>query len=1031
MLLAVIALLWIFRSSIVTNIVDRTLTERGVEATYRLERIGLNHQRLTAVRIGDARRPDLTAEQIDIWIGLSWQGPAVRQVTASGVRVRGRLQDDQLTLGQLDRLLPARTNEPFTFPDIAIALHDAAAIIDTPWGRVAAGVEGRGNLAVDYTGELALLAPSVRGFGCAGQGLRFVGRTRTTSGAPTVTGVLRAAAGNCATNDLAVTGARIPLRIVTDARFQDIAFAVTPSASRVAGAGASATTLIGRIRGNWRIAEQQMSSHVSLTVADLGVAGGRARRAAVQSRLSYDRGVLDAEGGFALAGARDDGAIQAIAGAARDAAEQPVIGPLAAAFATAVERARTDMRLRLPFRLRRDRAGRTQFVAHRIDASSTSGLRVALEGASPPLLVERGAARLAGTLTVAGGGLPDISVALRGGSGRPWEGRLTMAPWQSDGAALAFTPVDFRWNGRDVSRFATRLQVSGPVGNGGRLDSATMVLRGGLSPSGRLTLDGGCQVISWRALGVAGAQFGPSATRLCSAPGRSLLAVARGEFVGDLRVPQLRLNGRLGSASFALAATNASWRLDSGSGALDGARFAIGGDNGVRMTAERLVVDPSAAGWGGALNGATARIGAVPLAMDEISGRWRFAGGRLTVDGAMRVSDAIAPARFTPLVVPDASVTLAGNRLAATGTLTLPDPRAQLARVTIGHALTTGAGQADVAVIPLRFTPDGLQPANLTDLMLGVAANVDGTVTGVGRINWTADAVTSSGNFTTDTMDLAAAFGPVQRLSGTINFDNLLTLSTPPGQRVLLGSVNPGIEVVDGELRYQMLSTRQLRIEGGQWPFAGGTLRLHPGLIDLAADQPRYLTFDVEGIDAARFLQRYGFENISATGIFDGVLPTVFDQNGGRVVNGGLVVRDGGGTLAYVGELTNRDLGYFANLAFGALRSVRYDALVVRLNGNIDGEMLTEVSFTGLGQGPGATNNFLTRQIARLPFAFDIRINAPFRQLLTSARSFYDPTILIDQNLPALIRAEAEARAARRPQAPPDTVQEQESGDDP
>jgi translocation and assembly module TamB len=306
---------------------------------------------------------------------------------------------------------------------------------------------------------------------------------------------------------------------------------------------------------------------------------------------------------------------------------------------------------------------------------------------------------------------------------------------------------------------------------------------------------------------------------------------------------------------------------------------------------------------------------------------------------------------------------------------------------------------------------------------LGIAANVEATVTGNGRIEWTPERVTSGGEFSTTNANLAAAFGPVQGLSGTIRFDDLIGLSTPPGQRVAVASINPGIEVIEGEILYQLLPNQQVRIEGGQWPFAGGMLRMHPGLLNFSADQPRYLTFDVEGIDAARFLQRYGFENITATGVFDGVIPTVFDGNGGRVVGGSLVVRDGGGSLAYVGELTNRDLGYFANLAFGALRSVRYDALAIRLNGNIDGEMLTEVSFTGLGQGPGAQNNFLTRQVARLPFAFNIRINAPFRQLLTDARNLYDPTNLVQERL----RREAlERRNARQP-----AVQEPESGNQP
>ena len=124
--------------------------------------------------------------------------------------------------------------------------------------------------------------------------------------------------------------------------------------------------------------------------------------------------------------------------------------------------------------------------------------------------------------------------------------------------------------------------------------------------------------------------------------------------------------------------------------------------------------------------------------------------------------------------------------------------------------------------------------------------------------------------------------------------------------------------------------------------------------------------------------------------------------------------RPGGGTLAYVGELSNRNLGMVANFAFGALSSLKYDDLTIILNGDLDGEMVTDIRFGGVGQGAEATRNFLTSRIAGLPIIFNIKITAPFRQLLTSAKGFYDPTLLIEQNLPTLLRVQEEAEAAAK-----------------
>src|SRR3546814_7634586 len=61
----------------------------------------------------------------------------------------------------------------------------------------------------------------------------------------------------------------------------------------------------------------------------------------------------------------------------------------------------------------------------------------------------------------------------------------------------------------------------------------------------------------------------------------------------------------------------------------------------------------------------------------------------------------------------------------------------------------------------------------------------------------------------------------------------------------------------------------------------------------------------------------------------------------------------------------------------------------------------------------GATRNFLIDQVAKLPFVFNVKIHAPFRQLITSAKGFYDPTVVIEQNLPTLLRVQEQVDAAR------------------
>ena len=133
----------------------------------------------------------------------------------------------------------------------------------------------------------------------------------------------------------------------------------------------------------------------------------------------------------------------------------------------------------------------------------------------------------------------------------------------------------------------------------------------------------------------------------------------------------------------------------------------------------------------------------------------------------------------------------------------------------------------------------------------GVVANVHGTVTGTGRIDWTEDGITSSGRFSSQSLDFAAAFGPVKGASGTVEFSDLLGLTTPPGQTLTMTSINPGILVENGVIRYQLLPNQLVRVERGEWPFMGGRLILHETILNFARPTAKRLTFEVVGLDAA------------------------------------------------------------------------------------------------------------------------------------------------------------------------------------
>ena len=555
--------------------------------------------------------------------------------------------------------------------------------------------------------------------------------------------------------------------------------------------------------------------------------------------------------------------------------------------------------------------------------------------------------------------------------------------------------------------FAGRAIVSGAL-PGGRVENLALPIDGNWSAAAGLAALRRCTPVSFDRFKIANLALTGNSLTLCPGPeGAILRSDARGLRVAA-GTPGLALQGLLGTTAVRLRSgpVGMAWP-----GAL--AARAIDVSLGPVATPTTLKIAQLRASLGqvvtGQFSGTDLRLNAVPLDVLDGAGQWRFANSELTVAGAsLTLKDRLPAARFYPLVATGASLSLRSTTFIADAALHAPGSGRLVANTHIVHDLDTAVGHADLLVPGITFDK-GLQPETLTYLTQGVIALTKGTVYGKGDIDWNRSGVTSTGTFTTDKLDFAAQFGPVKGASGTVRFTDLLGLITAPHQQVRVGAINPGIEVNDGVLDFQLERDHLLVINGAKWPFIDGSLELKPTQFVVGSANARRLTIKVDGMNLAKFVQRLGLGNISASGIFDGELPLVFDQNGGRIEGGNLVSRPPGGNLSYVGELTYKDLSAMGNFAFQALRSLDYKKMDVGLDGRIDGEIVTKLRIDGVGQGTGAKRNFITQRFAKLPIRFNINIRGPFHQLITSFKSLYDPSYVRDPRGLGLVPAAANA----------------------
>ena len=1011
-----LAYVWVTRKTIADNVIEQQLHDLGLPGSYEVAAIGPGEQVIRHLVIGDPRRPDLTIDEVRVQTRLRFGFPGIGRITLVRPRLYGKVVRGKPSFGALDPVLFTGSKAPFRLPDYDIAIEDGGARIASDYGVVGLTLSGKGKLRGGFAGEVAAIAPRVEAGGCTIERATVYGKLSVSDEKPRFVGPVRIAKAACPERGIRLA----PAGLQADVTFAQALDGAEGELNLVTGEVQAGQARLAKLKAGTRFTyhDDALTARYDIAGEQIAVSHLRAGRLQSAGRVRSTQGLghLQVEGdvtGRDLAGGTS---LDPLLAQVQRSAAGTLAAPLIAQVRTGLARESRASSLDGSFLTRRGPEG-LSLVVPRASLRGGSGQSLLAVSRMQVLARAQGLPHITGNFATGGQGLPRISGRMERVADGSLVLQVQMPAYRAGDASLAVPQMAVVQARSGAIRFTGQVLASGAL-PGGHARNLLLPVDGSWNDDA-LALWQRCTDMRFDSLSVASLTIDRRQLTVCPARGQPLLRLAGGQVKVAGGLAALDVAGRFGTTPIRIASGPVGFAYP---GVITARRVDV--SLGPPATASRFRVASlyarAARDIAGTFEGSDVSLFAVPLDLHGVSGNWRYAGGVLSLgNGAFRLEDREQVDRFQPLIARDATLTLRNNVIDAVALMREPVRDRAVVLATIRHDLSSARGHADLAVEGVTFD-DKLQPETLTRLALGVVANTRGTVRGDGRIDWTAAGVTSTGAFTTDKLDFAAAFGPVQGVAGTIRFTDLLGLVTAPDQQVKVASINPGIEVNDGVITYALQPGYVIAAKGGTWPFVGGTLRLLPTRMAIGSDAVQNYTLEVEGADAALFVQRLELANLNATGTFDGTLPLVFDQNGGRIVGGKLQSRPPGGNVSYVGELTYKDLSAMANFAFATLRSLNYRTMTIGMDGALEGEIVTRLSFAGVQQGEGASKNFLTRRIAKLPIQFNVNLRAPFFQLMTSFKSLYDPAFVRDPRTLGLI--DAAGKPLARPITPAPTI---------
>ncbi len=327
-----------------------------------------------------------------------------------------------------------------------------------------------------------------------------------------------------------------------------------------------------------------------------------------------------------------------------------------------------------------------------------------------------------------------------------------------------------------------------------------------------------------------------------------------------------------------------------------------------------------------------------------------------------------------------------GTGLQLTGPIQLGEAGPTIAETELALNLVRLDGTASLTSRDLLFSPRGLQPKDLSDRVRGLLSNGRGLLRGKADFTINAGKLAGSGSITAEDFGFdTLRIGAVDGVTGDVNFSDILSLTTAPGQEMQIGKINPGVPLSNGTLTFQVLNGREANIESAIWPFAGGMLTVDPTRWTIAGTSD-VITVNANAIELSELVEALSLPDLQAEGTVTGSFPIELVGGNAFIRDARLIADAKGGVLKYTGSAVQQaaTADETVGAAFTALRDFRFSVLELGVNGNLIDDII--VSLTLLGRNPDV--------LGGSEFKYNISIDSKLAQLIQSGRDIATSSVV-------------------------------------
>jgi len=441
--------------------------------------------------------------------------------------------------------------------------------------------------------------------------------------------------------------------------------------------------------------------------------------------------------------------------------------------------------------------------------------------------------------------------------------------------------------------------------------------------------------------------------------------------------------------AFRMNTKDGSWKADAITGAIALAAKSMGETIDLRIPAVDAAAESDSAGLRWHVGGSKIAFTNKARGVSASNALIKLSGADDGIAGELRVSSLDAGYGL-PTFTLNGTGRINGDKLAAQlNAITGAGGGVKLGAIKLTGNIKTRNYVADLAMGPIVFAPQGLQPAHLFPAAKNMLRDFAGTVRLAGPIIWKNGKATSDVKLGLE--GLTGQAGPVlfQNLNGVIEIDEPWPVSTRPNQQLAVEQLIAGLPMTNALVRFE-LDNSLFKIAEGHLDMAGGRASIAPTDIALDAAGQR-MTLAIDQLSVSELFKIAGVAGLSGEGTISGMAPITLFPNG-IIVDNAKFSADAPGVLQYDTKQAPAALstaGSSVGMALQALSDFHYKELVVTLNRKLTGD--TELGLHISGANPSFYNGY--------PVEFNLNLSGKLDEVLRKGLAGYRLPSIIEERL--------------------------------